>query len=139
MPEPLCLKGLTVAICFNLISMTNLGEEPSAWKKSSRKTKLSNPSAELDLMVVFGEVIPRISRPQFELEEALWAIVRDRPRRYAQDYPSPASLRRIVSLLAGEPLRCKGHLINRVFKRSDREVEYLSSLSNPMPAIRGES
>jgi siderophore synthetase component len=76
-----------------------------------------------------GEAVAQLSALQPPLEQRLWRIVGHQLRRYLAHYGNPAAARRLNALLAGAPFPAKANLINRFYKRPDREAAYL-----PLPS-----
>lgn len=79
----------------------------------------------------FCEAITQLANSDSSLEARLWAVVREQLQAYQLQYGNEVSSRYINALLTGEPFPAKANLINRFFKRADREVIYVS-LHNPL-------
>ncbi len=79
----------------------------------------------------FCEAVAQLSVLHPFLEPKLWRIVGHQLRRYLTYYGNPNAARRINALLAGAPFPAKANLINRFYKRPDREATYLP-LPNPL-------
>ncbi|MFA5985330.1 MAG: IucA/IucC family protein [Methylococcaceae bacterium] len=83
----------------------------------------------------FCEAIAQISALQPALEARLWHIVAQQLRRYLTLYCNINAIRRIQPLLAGGTLPAKANLINRFYKRPDREASYVA-LPSPLVNLR---
>jgi siderophore synthetase component len=79
----------------------------------------------------FCEAVAQLSALHPSLEQRLWRIVGHQLRRYLAQHGNPNAARRINALLAGAPFPAKANLINRFYKRPDREATYLS-LPSPL-------
>lgn len=77
------------------------------------------------------EAIDQLTAESPALEARLWGVVRQQVREYQSRYGDQESARRLNALLAGQPLPAKANLINRFFKRPDRNVTYIA-LPNPL-------
>jgi Siderophore synthetase component len=77
----------------------------------------------------FCEAVAQLSVLHPSLELRLWRIVGHQLRRYLTHHGNPDAARRINALLAGAPFPAKANLINRFYKRPDREATYL-----PLPS-----
>ncbi|WP_036243010.1 IucA/IucC family protein [Methylobacter luteus] len=79
----------------------------------------------------FCEAVAQLSVLHPSLEQRLWRIVGHQLRRYLAHHGNPNAARRINALLAGAPFPAKANLINRFYKRPDRNATYLS-LPSPL-------
>jgi len=79
----------------------------------------------------FCEAIAQLSALRPSLEPRLWRIVGHRLRCYLAQHGNPNATRRINALLAGAPFPAKANLINRFYKRPDRDSTYIS-LPSPL-------
>lgn len=79
----------------------------------------------------FCEAITQLANSDSKLEAQLWAVVREKLEGYQRQYGNEVSAHYIDALLAGESFPAKANLINRFFKRADREVIYIP-LHNPL-------
>ena len=79
----------------------------------------------------FCEAIDQLTAEIPALSSRLWGVVRQQVREYQARYGDDESVRRLNALLAGQPLPAKANLINRFFKRPDRNVTYIP-LPNPL-------
>jgi len=77
----------------------------------------------------FCEAVAQLSALHPSLEPHLWRIVGHQLRRYLMQHGNPNATRRINALLAGAPFPAKANLINRFYKRPDRESGYI-----PLPS-----
>ncbi|MGJ0430677.1 IucA/IucC family protein [Methylobacter sp.] len=77
----------------------------------------------------FCEAVAQLSVLHPSLEQRLWRIVGHQLRHYLAQHGNPNAARRINALLAGAPFPAKANLINRFYKRPDREAAYL-----PLPS-----
>jgi siderophore synthetase component len=77
----------------------------------------------------FCEAVAQLSALHPSLEPRLWRIVGHQLRNYLAQHGNPNAARRINALLAGAPFPAKANLINRFYKRPDREAAYL-----PLPS-----
>lgn len=85
----------------------------------------------------FCEAINQISAGKPSTRNRLWAVVRHHLYAYQRFYGDSTSVRRINALLNGEPFPGKANLINRFYKRPDREFEYLP-VNNPLGTVLEE-
>lgn len=79
----------------------------------------------------FCEAIAQLAAGDAQLEQRLWSVVSEQLSHYQRNHGTEHSQGYIVALLKGDPLPTKANLINRIFKRADREVTYIP-LYNPM-------
>lgn len=77
----------------------------------------------------FCEAVAQLSALRPSLEPRLWRIVGHQLRRYLTQHGNPNATRRINALLSGAPFPAKANLINRFYKRPDRDASYL-----PLPS-----
>jgi len=84
----------------------------------------------------FCEAIAQLAAGNSNAEARLWRIVHEQLHAYQLQYGNDASSHRINELLAGEAFPAKANLINRFFKRADREVSYVP-LHNPLNHCAG--
>jgi len=77
----------------------------------------------------FCEAVAQLSALHPSLEPRLWRIVGHQLRRYLMQHGNPNAARRINALLTGAPFPAKANLINRFYKRPDRESGYI-----PLPS-----
>ena len=77
----------------------------------------------------FCEAVAQLSALHPSLEPRLWRIVGHQLRRYLIQHGNPNAARRINALLTGAPFPAKANLINRFYKRPDRESGYI-----PLPS-----
>lgn len=77
----------------------------------------------------FCEAVAQLSVLRPSLEPRLWRIVGHQLRRYLMQHGNPNAARRINALLTGAPFPAKANLINRFYKRPDRDSSYL-----PLPS-----
>lgn len=82
----------------------------------------------------YCEAIAQLAGADAAVEADLWRVVARRLQVYQQRFGTAESAKRIDALLAGEPLPAKANLINRFFKRADREVSYVP-LPNPLGGL----
>lgn len=82
----------------------------------------------------YCEAIAQLAEADPAREMDLWRVVARRLHAYQQRFGTPESAQRIDALLAGASLPAKANLINRFFKRADREVTYVA-MPNPMAGI----
>ena len=85
----------------------------------------------------FCEAISQLAAGNPDLELSLWRVVREQLLAYQMQYGNESSTRYINRLLAGESFPAKANLVNRFFKRADREVSYVP-LHNPLNHCAGE-
>lgn len=83
----------------------------------------------------FCEAVAQLSALQPCLEPRLWRIVGHQLRRYLAQHGNPGAARRINALLAGAPFPAKANLVNRFYKRPDRDATYLP-LPSPLAYLR---
>lgn len=83
----------------------------------------------------FAEAIGRLAADNPAQQARLWGIVRRHLQHYQAQWGSPASARRINTLLAGEPFPGKTNLSNRFLQRADRGSTYVP-VGNPI-AVAG--
>lgn len=83
----------------------------------------------------YCEAIAQLAGDDATVEADLWRIVARRLRRYQQRFGTHESSRRIDGLLKGDALPAKANLINRFFKRADREVIYVP-MANPLAELK---
>ncbi|MDZ4262667.1 MAG: IucA/IucC family C-terminal-domain containing protein, partial [Pseudomonadota bacterium] len=81
------------------------------------------------------EAITQLAISDSNLEVRLWTVVREQLEVYQQQYGNEVSARYIGALLVGESFPAKANLINRFFKRADREVIYVP-VHNPLKQSR---
>ena len=79
----------------------------------------------------FCEAINQLAKSDSKLEIRLWAVVSEQLMAYQQQHGNTRSLEQVNSLLAGKPFPAKANLINRFFKRADKQVIYVP-LHNPL-------
>jgi len=77
----------------------------------------------------FCEAVAQLSVLRPSLEPRLWRIVGHQLRHYLIQHGNPNAARRINALLAGAPFPAKANLINRFYKRPDRDSTYI-----PLPS-----
>ncbi|PPK75990.1 siderophore synthetase component [Methylobacter tundripaludum] len=77
----------------------------------------------------FCEAVAQLSALRPSLEPRLWRIVGHQLRCYLAQHGNPNAARRINALLAGTPFPAKANLINRFYKRPDRDSTYI-----PLPS-----
>jgi len=77
----------------------------------------------------FCEAVAQLSALHPSLEPRLWRIVGHQLRRYLVQHGNPNATRRVNALLAGAPFPAKANLINRFYKRPDRDSTYI-----PLPS-----
>lgn len=79
----------------------------------------------------FCEAINQLAPGQLALQQRLWGVVRHSLQDYQSDFGDTVSAQRLSGLLAGQPFPAKTNLINRFFKRPDRDAAYVP-VANPM-------
>jgi len=79
----------------------------------------------------FCEAVAQLSALHPSLEPRLWRIVSHQLRCYLAQHGNPNATRRVNALLAGAPFPAKANLINRFYKRPDRDSTYIS-LPSPL-------
>jgi len=84
----------------------------------------------------FCEAITQLAPDQPALQQRLWSVVRHCLQDYQARFGDSASARRINGLLTSEPFPGKANLLNRFFKRADRETTY-TPVTNPMVLSEG--
>lgn len=77
----------------------------------------------------FCEAVAQLSALHPSLEPRLWRIVGHQLRCYLAQHGNPNAARRVNALLAGAPFPAKANLINRFYKRPDRDSTYI-----PLPS-----
>jgi len=77
----------------------------------------------------FCEAVAQLSALHPSLEPRLWRIVGHQLRCYLAQHGNPNATRRVNALLAGAPFPAKANLINRFYKRPDRDSTYI-----PLPS-----
>ncbi|PPC93681.1 MAG: iron transporter [Methylotenera sp.] len=79
----------------------------------------------------FCEAISQLAPDQPALQQRLWQLVGHSLQEYQVHYGDTVSARRINTLLAGQPFPAKTNMINRFFKRADRDASYVP-VTNPI-------
>jgi len=81
----------------------------------------------------FCEAIEVIGAGDERLRRRLWSVIGEELLSYQASHGDAASARRIGDLLSGSPLPGKTNLLNRFFKRADRQTMYVP-VGNPIGA-----
>ncbi|HZV97622.1 MAG TPA: IucA/IucC family protein [Methylophilaceae bacterium] len=86
----------------------------------------------------FCEAISQLAPEQPALQQRLWQLVRHSLQEYQALHGDTVSVRRLNALLNGQPFPAKTNMINRFFKRPDREAAYVPVI-NPIAMTGGGS
>lgn len=84
----------------------------------------------------FCEAISQLAPDQPVLQQRLWQLVGQSLQEYQAHYGDTVSARRINALLSGQPFPAKTNMINRFFKRPDRDAAYVP-VTNPISSVGG--
>ncbi len=79
----------------------------------------------------FCEAISQLAPDQPDQQQRLWQLVRHSLQEYQALHGNTASAQRLNALLSGQPFPAKTNMINRFFKRADRNASYVP-VTNPI-------